>query len=98
MTNNSTEGDFDSILNDDSLESATDDLDALDALSNRESSDKPSDEGEVEGEESEESKLKMLIAKGKEQGCGSDGKRFFHRTLLYSRPLGPPRPSLLAIV
>jgi RNA polymerase primary sigma factor len=68
MTNNSTEGDFDSILEDDSLENVTDDLDALDALSNRESPDKTQEEGDDEGEESEESKLKMLIAKGKEQG------------------------------
>ncbi len=71
MTNNSTEGDFDSILNDDSLESATDDLDALDVLSNRESPDKVRSEADDDGEESEESeesKLKMLIAKGKDQG------------------------------
>ena len=68
MTNNSTEGDFDSILEDDSLENVTDDLDALDALSNRESTAATAEEGDDEAKESEESKLKMLIAKGKEQG------------------------------
>ncbi|MCH7614793.1 MAG: hypothetical protein IH978_03500 [Nitrospinae bacterium] len=62
MTNNASEGDFDSILDEDSLENAAEDLDALDVLSNREVS-KDDDEAE-----SEESKLKLLIAKGKEQG------------------------------
>lgn len=65
MTIQSTEGDFDSIVEEDSLENATEDLDALDVLTNRESS---GESGEEEGEETEESKLKMLIAKGKEQG------------------------------
>ena len=64
MTNHEDEGDFESIIEDDSLENAADDLDALDVLSNREVS---SDE-ENEEVESEESKLKKLIAKGKEQG------------------------------
>lgn len=68
MTNHSTEGDFDSILDDDSLENATDDLDALDALTGRESSGESADDGDEEDKELEESKLKMLIAKGKEQG------------------------------
>ncbi|MCZ6500979.1 MAG: RNA polymerase sigma factor RpoD [Gammaproteobacteria bacterium] len=64
MTNHATEGDFDSILDDDSLENATEDLDALDVLSNRE----VSAEDDGDDAESEESKLKILIAKGKEQG------------------------------
>ncbi len=68
MTNHSTEGDFDSILDDDSLENATDDLDALDALTGRESSGESADDGDEEDKELEESKLKMLITKGKEQG------------------------------
>ena len=62
MTNNASEGDFDSILDEDSLENAAEDLDALDVLSNREVA---KDDDETE---SEESKLKLLIAKGKEQG------------------------------
>ncbi len=62
MTNHATEGDFDSILDDDSLENATEDLDALDALSNREVIT------DDEEDESEESRLKLLIARGKEQG------------------------------
>ena len=66
MTNHASEGDFDSILDDDSLENATEDLDALDVLSNREVSLDDDDDGD--DAESEESKLKMLIAKGKEQG------------------------------
>ena len=65
MTNHASEGDFDSILDDDSLENATEDLDALDVLSNREVSQ---DDDDGDAAESEESKIKMLIAKGKEQG------------------------------
>ncbi len=64
MTNHTTEGDFDSILDNESLESATDDLDALEVLTSRESlSDDDDDE-----DESEESKLKLLIDMGKDQG------------------------------
>ncbi len=64
MTSHEDEGDFESIIEDDSLENVADDLDALDVLSNREvSSEEDSDEVE-----SEESKLKKLIARGKEQG------------------------------
>jgi RNA polymerase primary sigma factor len=65
MTNHATDGDFDSILDEESLENATEDLNALDALTNRASSQEDDDEAE---ESSEESKLKLLIAKGKEQG------------------------------
>ncbi len=61
MTNHASEGDFESILDEDSLENATDNLDALDALTNREH--KNEDDSEME-----ESKLKLLIVKGKEQG------------------------------
>ena len=68
MTNHASEGDFDSILDDDSLENATEDLDALDVLSNREVSLDDDDDDDGDDVESEESKLKMLIAKGKEQG------------------------------
>ncbi len=72
MTNHATEGDFDSILDDDSLENATDDLDALDVLTNRDTlrskSDDDDDDDSDDELESEESKLKLLIAKGKEQG------------------------------
>ena len=64
MTNHENEGDFDSILDEDSLENAAENLDALDVLSNREAS--PDDDDEEA--ETEESKLKILIAKGKEQG------------------------------
>ena len=65
MTNHENEGDFDSILDEDSLENAAENLDALDVLSNREAS--PDDDDDEEAE-TEESKLKILIAKGKEQG------------------------------
>jgi len=64
MTSNATEGEFDSILDEESLENATEDLNALDALTNRDSS---AEEDEDESE-TEESKLKLLISKGKEQG------------------------------
>ena len=58
------EGDFDSILDDDSLDDATQNLEALEALSESSSLlDGDSDESE-----SEESRIKMLIDKGKEQG------------------------------
>jgi RNA polymerase primary sigma factor len=67
MTNHASEGDFDSILEEDSLENATTDLEALDALTNREPKAKVEDDDEEESE-LEESKLKILIAKGKEQG------------------------------
>jgi len=58
MTNHSSEGDFDSLLDDESLDSS-DDLEALDVLSSVESDDET---------ESEESVIKLLIEKGKDQG------------------------------
>jgi RNA polymerase primary sigma factor len=67
MTNHATEGDFDSILDEESLENATEDLNALDALSNRDSKN-TEDDDDSEAIETEELKLKVLIAKGKEQG------------------------------
>ena len=59
---NAHEGDFDSILEDDSLEDATteDELDALEELAGADADDEEGD--------SEESKLKVLIDTGKEQG------------------------------
>jgi RNA polymerase primary sigma factor len=67
MTNHASEGDFDSILDEESLENATEDLKALDALADRDSKN-DEDDDESENVESEELKLKVLIAKGKEQG------------------------------
>ena len=61
MTNNH-EGDFDTILDDENLEDATDELDALEELAGAK---KPDEEDESDGEES---KLKSLIDTGKEQG------------------------------
>ena len=65
MTSNTREGDFDSILEDDTLEDATQNFD--DVLSQSRSI--------IEGVESEDdeevtdpSKIKVLIAKGKDQG------------------------------
>ena len=60
---NSSEGDFDTILDDDNLEDTTDELDALEELAGKK--EKPEDEDETEPEES---KLKVLIDTGKEQG------------------------------
>jgi RNA polymerase primary sigma factor len=63
----STEGDFDSILDDDTLDEGQD-LDALEAISSEsliETDDADADDDE---EESEQSQLKRLIAKGKDQG------------------------------
>jgi len=60
---NAHEGDFDTILDDENLEDATDELDALEELAGREKND--DDDDETEGEES---KLKQLIDTGKEQG------------------------------
>ena len=59
----SSEGDFDTILDDDSLEDTTDELDALEELAGKK--EKAEDEDETEAEES---KLKVLIDTGKEQG------------------------------
>ena len=59
---NASEGDFDSILDDDNLDDATDELDALEELAGREKLD------DDEESEAEESKLKVLIDTGKEQG------------------------------
>ena len=56
------EGDFDSILEDESLDDTNENLEALEALSeNAEFLDQDAEEGE-------ESKLKVLIDRGKEQG------------------------------
>jgi|TARA_B110000483_G_scaffold84570_1_gene104843 RNA polymerase primary sigma factor len=59
----SSEGDFDTILDDDSLKDTTDELDALEELAGKK--EKAEDEDETEAEES---KLKVLIDTGKEQG------------------------------
>lgn len=62
MTKAHDDGDFNSILDDDNLEDATDQLDALEELAGSAISD-DDDENDAE-----ESKLKLLIDKGKEQG------------------------------
>ena len=68
MTNNASEGDFDSIIEDDeSLDGTPDDIETLDVLSNRDAL-LNSDNDDEEGAESEESKLKALIEKGRAQG------------------------------
>ena len=59
MINHAQEDDFDSILDDDTLEDASDELDALEELAGGRKSD---------DEDAEESSLKNLIDKGKEQG------------------------------
>ena len=59
MTND--DGDFDTILDDENLEDATDELDALEELAGTEKS-------EDDDSDAEESKLKLLIDTGKEQG------------------------------
>ncbi|MFT7219404.1 MAG: RNA polymerase primary sigma factor [Candidatus Azotimanducaceae bacterium] len=61
---NASEGDFDSILDDDNLEDATDELDALQELAGAEKRDDDDDDES----EPEESKLKVLIDRGKQQG------------------------------
>jgi RNA polymerase primary sigma factor len=60
---NAHEGDFDTILDDDNLEDATDELDALEELAG--TSEKLDEDDEADAEES---KLKLLIDTGKEQG------------------------------
>ena len=64
MANNGSEGDFDSILEDESLDNAPEDIEALNVLSERESLL----DGDEEETESETAKLKALIEKGKDQG------------------------------
>ena len=66
MTNHGSEGDFDSILEDESLDGTPDDIETLDALSERESLLGSDDDDEET--ESEKSKLKALIETGKDQG------------------------------
>ena len=69
MTSNVREGDFESILDDDTLEDASQNLD--DVISDSDSLTQAGQQG-VEGEEGEEtaeqSRIKVLIDKGKEQG------------------------------
>lgn len=58
---NADDGDYDTILDDDDLEDASDELDALEELAGTEKLDE-------DDAEAEESKLKLLIDTGKEQG------------------------------
>ncbi|MBL6689775.1 MAG: RNA polymerase sigma factor RpoD [Pseudomonadales bacterium] len=58
---NADDGDYDTILDDDDLEDASDELDALEELAGAEKRDE-------DDEEAGESKLKLLIDTGKEQG------------------------------
>jgi RNA polymerase primary sigma factor len=64
MTSNAREGDFDSILEDDTLEDATQNLD--DVLSQSGSMIEGAEDDE--GEATDQSRIKVLITKGKEQG------------------------------
>jgi len=64
MANNGSEGDFDSIIENESLDGTSEDIEALNALSERASLL----EGDDDEAESETSKLKVLIEKGKDQG------------------------------
>jgi RNA polymerase primary sigma factor len=66
MTSNVPEGDFDSILEDDSLEDTPDELDTLEALSGDALID--SDSSDVDSEEGNQSQIKRLIIRGKDQG------------------------------
>ena len=59
---NAHEGDFDTILDDDNIDDSSDELDALEELAG---TDSLKDDEEIE---EEESKLKLLIDTGKEQG------------------------------
>ena len=64
MANNGSEGDFDSIIENESLDGTSEDIEALNVLSERASLL----EGDDDEAESETSKLKVLIEKGKDQG------------------------------
>ena len=67
MTSNAREGDFDSILEDDTLEDATQNFD--DVLSQSRSMIEGSEsESEDDEEATDQSKIKVLITKGKDQG------------------------------
>ena len=55
MSNHTTEGDFDSILEDETLEASEDDLDALEALTGQEALDDEDDDDTGSGE----SKIKL---------------------------------------
>ncbi len=63
MTNHATEGDFDSILDDENLDDSPEELDALGEALLEDDSDDEDEEGN-----SDSSRLKQLIALGKEQG------------------------------
>ncbi|SVC62018.1 uncharacterized protein METZ01_LOCUS314872, partial [marine metagenome] len=64
MTNHTTEGDFDSIIESDAIESSSDNQDALEVLTSRIVLATDGDEG-LEGLEAT---LNTLLEKGKEQG------------------------------
>jgi hypothetical protein len=64
MTNHTTEGDFDSIIESDAIESSSDNQDALEVLTSRIVLATDGDE-DLEGLEAT---LKTLLEKGKEQG------------------------------
>ncbi len=67
MSSNSREGDFDSILeDDDTLDEGSQELDALGEALLDDSSDADGEDDDQEG--SEKSRLKLLIARGKDQG------------------------------
>ncbi|MBD3649594.1 MAG: hypothetical protein HUJ31_19550, partial [Pseudomonadales bacterium] len=69
MTSHSREGDFNSILDEESLENAAEDLSSMQVLSDSDSIiDDDDDDDDLEPDSSEESRIKFLIRKGKEQG------------------------------
>ena len=67
MNSHNREGDFDSILEDESLDNAPEDLDALDVLAESEALNEE-ESGDEEGKNSRQSQVRMLIEKGRQQG------------------------------
>ena len=67
MNSHNREGDFDSILQDESLDNAPEDLDALDVLSQSEELSEE-ESGDEEGANSRQSQVRLLIEKGRQQG------------------------------
>ena len=67
MNSHNREGDFDSILQDESLDNSPEDLDALDVLSQSEELSEE-ESGDEEGANSRQSQVRLLIEKGRQQG------------------------------
>ncbi|MCB1645754.1 MAG: hypothetical protein KDI36_09885, partial [Pseudomonadales bacterium] len=68
MSSNAREGDFDSILEDDTLEDETQNLEDVLSEANSLIEDVDIDDDDEDDDHSDQSRIKLLIARGKDQG------------------------------